>query len=113
MLQEYAEAVFGEPLKLPYMLFTLPVLGDKDNLPAVTHVDGTTRVQTVVNRPDDPYAYLLTNVRDNLGFPAVVNTSFNIGGEPVVCRPEEAVRSFFSSPLDFLYIEGHLLWKEN
>ncbi|MEK4059725.1 MULTISPECIES: carbamoyltransferase family protein [Paenibacillus] len=113
MLQEYAEPVFGEALKLPYMLFTLPVVGDKDNLPAVTHVDGTTRVQTVVNRPDDPYAYLLTNVRDNLGFPAVVNTSFNIGGEPVVCRPEEAVRSFFSSPLDFLYIEGHLLWKEN
>lgn len=113
MLEEYTATAFGQPLDLPYMLFTLPVTGDRQNLTAVTHVDGTTRVQTVANNPNDPYANLLNQVKTTLGFPAVVNTSFNIAGEPVVCRPEEAIRSFYASPLEFMYLEGYLIWKES
>ncbi|WP_145331588.1 carbamoyltransferase C-terminal domain-containing protein [Paenibacillus xylanexedens] len=113
MLEEYSDNVFGERLNMPYMLFTLPVTGDRQNLAAVTHVDGTTRVQTVADNSADPYAYLLSVLKREQGFPAVINTSFNIAGEPVVCRPEEAIRSFYASPLEFLYIEGHLLWKGN
>lgn len=113
MLAEYTREAFGEHYDLPYMLFTMPVTGAHDHFQAVLHVDRTTRPQTVTPESNAPYAYLLENLKSELGFPAVLNTSFNFAGEPIVCRPEEAVKAFFASPLDFLYMEGLLIWKEN
>lgn len=112
MLVEYTKDVFKKHLHSPYMLFTLPVEQEQNRLISALHVDGTTRVQTVQEGANDDYAYLLHNLKTYLGFPCVLNTSFNFSDEPIVCRPEEAVRSFFASPLDFLYLEGHLLWKD-
>lgn len=80
-------------------------------LPAVIHVDGTTRPQ-IVEREVNPRFWHLLNAFETLtGVPAVINTSYNVGGEPIVCSPADAVRTFVTSELDVLAIEDYLVWK--
>ncbi|HWE39407.1 MAG TPA: carbamoyltransferase C-terminal domain-containing protein [Isosphaeraceae bacterium] len=96
----------------PFMLFVHDVRPEKaDLIPAVRHVDGTARIQTV-NRSQNPlYHDLLKAFRDRTGVPVLVNTSFNTRGEPIVCTPRDAVESFWTSPLDALVIGPFLLEK--
>ena len=95
-----------------YMLFIFDVRPEvADRIPAVRHVDGTARVQTV-NREQHPLYYdLLANFEALTGVPVLVNTSFNTRGEPVVCTPRDAVESFWTSPLDALVIGSFLIEK--
>jgi carbamoyltransferase len=102
----------GGDLASPFMLFVHDVRPEKaDLIPAVRHVDGTARIQTV-NRSQNPlYHDLLRAFRARTGVPVLVNTSFNTRGEPIVCTPRDAVESFWTSPLDALVIGPFLLEK--
>jgi carbamoyltransferase len=88
-----------------FMLYVADVRGDKrDVIPAVTHVDGTGRLQTV--RPDvnGRYYRLIHAFGQATGVPVLLNTSFNLKGEPIVNRPEEALRTFSLSGMDALVL---------
>jgi carbamoyltransferase len=96
----------------PFMLFVFDVLPDKaDRIPAVRHVDGTARVQTVNYRQHPLCHDLLTAFQRRTGVPVLVNTSFNRRDEPIVCTPRDALECFWTSPLDALVIGSHLLEK--
>jgi carbamoyltransferase len=94
------------------MLFVFDVVPDRaDRIPAVRHVDGTARVQTINRRQHPLYYDLLRAFERRTGVPVLVNTSFNTRGEPIVCTPRDAIESFWTSPLDALAIGSFLLEK--
>lgn len=112
VLEEAAGDWFVNGRKSPFMLFVHDVAPDKvDRIPAVRHVDGTARIQTI-NRDQNPRYYdLIKAFAARTGVPVLVNTSFNTRGEPIVCTPRDAVESFWTSPLDALVIGSFLLTK--
>src|SRR5262245_31958263 len=94
------------------MLFIHDVRPDKvDRIPAVRHVDGTARIQTINRSQNRVYYDLIAAFRDRTGVPVLVNTSFNTRGEPIVCTPRDAIESYLTSPLDALVIGSFLLEK--
>ncbi|WKB54301.1 carbamoyltransferase family protein [Eleftheria terrae] len=96
----------------PFMLFIYDVLPQQAaRIPAVCHADHTARVQTVRRDTNPPYYDLLKAFGALTGVPVLVNTSFNVRGEPVVCTPRDAINAFFSTPLDALVIGSFLLEK--
>jgi len=83
----------------------------RSNLPAITHVDYSSRVQTV-KRNDNPRYYDMINEFYKLtGSPVVINTSFNVRGEPIVCSPDDAYKCFMRTNMDYLVIGNFLLDK--
>ncbi|HEX2566948.1 MAG TPA: carbamoyltransferase C-terminal domain-containing protein [Burkholderiales bacterium] len=112
VMEEHAAEWFEDAHADPFMVFVCDVRRDKEALvPAVRHVDGTARVQTV-NRAQHPLCYdLLEAFRRRTGVPVLVNTSFNTRGEPIVCTPRDAVECFWTSPLDALVIGPFALEK--
>lgn len=112
VLEEEATNWFVHAGVSPFMLFVYDVRPDQANrIPAVRHVDGTARVQTV-NRAQHPLYYdLIKAFQRRTGVPVLVNTSFNTRGEPIVCSPRDAVESFWTSPLDALVIGSFILEK--
>lgn len=96
-----------------YMLLVAPVKEGKEKIvPAVTHVDRTARVQ-VVNKMFNPLYYSLIRHFYNLtGVPVVLNTSFNVKGEPIVNSPVDAMKCFFTTGLDFLIMDKYMLFKK-
>ncbi len=113
--EEEAEDYFvmDRGTKVPFMEKVYPVREDKRALlPGVTHADGTGRVQTV-NRETNPEFYrVLMEFKKITGIPVVLNTSFNLNGEPIVCTPTDAVRTFFSCGLDALIMGDYLIRKD-
>jgi carbamoyltransferase len=93
------------------MLFVCDVKKTAIPLPAITHVDNSARVQTVHKETNPKLHALLGEFEKETGCPVLVNTSFNIRGEPIVCTPEEAYRCFMGTDLDILIIENLVLWK--
>jgi carbamoyltransferase len=112
VLEEEAADWFEGARVSPFMLFVFDVKPDKaDRIPAVRHVDGTARIQTI-NRSQNPAYYdLIKAFQARTGVPVLVNTSFNTRGEPIVCSPRDAIESFWTSPLDALVIGPFLLEK--
>ena len=112
VLEEDAGDWFADARVSPFMLFVFDVKSDKAmRIPAVRHVDGTARVQTI-NRTQHPLYYdLIKAFKRRTGVPVLVNTSFNVRGEPIVCTPRDALSAFFSSPLDALVIGPFLVTK--
>jgi carbamoyltransferase len=112
VLEEEAATWFVNGGVSPFMLFIYDVQPDKAaRIPAVRHVDGTARVQTI-NRAQHPAYYdLLKAFQARTGVPVLVNTSFNTRGEPIVCTPRDALESFCTTPLDVLAIGSFLLEK--
>jgi carbamoyltransferase len=112
VLEEEAANWFVDARPSPFMLFVYEVLPEKaDFIPAVRHVDGTARIQTI-NRQQHPLYYdLLKAFQARTGVPVLVNTSFNTRGEPIVCTPRDAVECFWTSPLDALVIGSCILEK--
>ncbi|WP_405555259.1 hypothetical protein OIE52_35100 [Streptomyces canus] len=105
VLEEHAARYFGSvPLPSPYMLFNAEV--NAPGLDAVTHVDGTARIQTV-DATNGDYYRLISRFHELTGIPAVLNTSLNGPGEPIVERPAEALELFLRQDIDVLYIAGH------
>ncbi len=118
----------------PYMLLVAPVRQDKrleisetqsglfgidklniprSEVPAVTHVDFSARVQTVHAQTNPRFHQLLDAFEATSGCPVLVNTSFNVRGEPIVCTPQDAYRCFMRTEMDYLVLEGFLLAKDN
>jgi carbamoyltransferase len=84
----------------------------RSDIPAVTHVDYSARVQTVHRETNPRYHALLTAFKDRTGCPVIVNTSFNVRGEPIVCTPEDAFRCFMGSDIEILVVGNCFLRKE-
>jgi carbamoyltransferase len=140
VLRERVNDYFQMDCDSPYMLLVAPVqpsrriaLTDeqqqlwgidllnipKSDIPAVTHVDYSARVQTVSRETNPDYYDLIAEFDRQTGCPVVVNTSFNVRGEPIVCTPEDAYRCFMRTHIDYLVLGPFLLdktkqpqWKE-
>jgi len=135
VLQERVSEYFQmrERENSPYMLLVAPVHQDKcrelngqenelvgveklkvkrSEIPAITHVDFSARVQTVDPDRNGRYHKLIKNFEDKTGCPVVINTSFNVRGEPIVCTPEHAYRCFMATNMDVLVIENFVLLKD-
>lgn len=103
---------FDGPAENPFMTFTVNVKPEKsDVIPAVVHFDGTSRLQTI-NETDQPAMHALLSAFEKItGVPVLMNTSFNVAGEPIVCTPADAIRTFYTSGLDALFLENYLVVK--
>lgn len=95
----------------PYMMFTAQVIKNANLIPAVTHVDNSARVQTVSRRNNERLYNLLIAYEHSTGVPVLLNTSFNVMGEPIVCTPLDAMHTFLSSGLDILVINNFIISK--
>ncbi len=132
VLADKAAEYFELEHNSPYMLIVAPVAEDKrismtedqeqlfgieklnvprSQIPAITHVDYSARVQTVHERTNPRYHKLLSAFNDRTSCPVLVNTSFNVRGEPIVCTPEDAYRCFMRTEMDYLVVEDFLLAK--
>lgn len=109
VLEERAAEVFGRPLQAPFMITVHEVVpAMREKIPAVVHVDGTARPQTVSRRTNDRYWRLIAEFDRLTGVPVILNTSFNIQ-EPIVCTPEDAVDCFLRSEMDYLVLDRFLV----
>ena len=118
--------------KSPYMLIVAPVKKElcyemtkeqqklsgidklnipRSSLPAITHVDYSARVQTVSEETNPRYYKLISAFKEKTGCPTIVNTSFNVRGEPIVCSPQDAYRCFMRTDMDVLVLQNQLLYK--
>ncbi len=134
VLRERVSDYFDLDADSPYMLLVAPVaesrrleLTDahkelwgidllnvpKSDIPAVTHVDYSARVQTVTPETNPRYYQLLKAFENETGCGVLINTSFNVRGEPIVCTPEDAFRCFMRTEMDVLVLENCVLLKEN
>lgn len=97
----------------PFMLFTAKVKSSyRDKLQAITHVDGSARIQSIDKNVDAFLYDLLSEFEKKSGFPILLNTSFNLPGEPIAESPRDVLNIFGKSNLDFLVIENYLIIKE-
>ena len=111
--EEEAARWFTGAGESPFMLVTWDVRPDRrGRIPAVEHVDGSARIQTVRRAQNPLYHALLKAFGKRTGVPVLINTSFNTRGEPIVCSPRDAVECFRTSSLDDLVIGSFLLSKE-
>ncbi|MCU1458646.1 MAG: Carbamoyltransferase [Actinomycetia bacterium] len=112
VLADRAGEIFTGPMPSPYMLFTHQVRPEwQDRIPAVVHVDGSARAQSVEPGDAPLMASILTAFERRTGVPVLVNTSLNTGGRPMVDSPRDALECFGSSPIDLMVIGGHVIWK--
>lgn len=112
VMEEHANEYFVIDRPCKYMLMVPPVRPDKINvIPAVTHVDGTARVQTVTPDFNGRLYDILQAFRDRTGVPVLMNTSYNVAGEPIVETPEDAIKCFIGNNIDALFINEVLLIK--
>lgn len=118
VLAEHAERFFDLPgaaghFPARYMLYVVPVRPEAQaTLPAITHVDGTGRLQTVFREQSPLYYSLIERFGQATGVPVVLNTSFNLRGEPIVATPANAFSTFSRSEMDSLVLENFLIDKE-
>ncbi len=133
VLAEKVNDWFDLTKESPYMLLVAPVKKEKQHLmtdaqeklfgidklnisrsdiPAVTHVDYSARIQTVNENTDIKYYSLIKTFDKNSGCPVIVNTSFNVRGEPPVCTPEDAYRCFMRTDMDYLVLGDFILNKK-
>ncbi|HLC46912.1 MAG TPA: carbamoyltransferase [Candidatus Nanoarchaeia archaeon] len=102
------------PAPTDYMLMVYPVRGEwRKKIPAVTHVDGSGRLQTVRKEQNPRYYDLIKEFGKLSGIPILINTSFNIRGEPIVCTPEDAYRCMMGTGIDCLIIGKFVIWRED
>ena len=84
----------------------------RSDIPAVTHVDYSARIQSVHKNTNPLYHALISRFKELTGCPVIINTSFNIRGEPIVCTPEDAFRCFMGTQMDMLVLGNVILYKE-
>lgn len=134
VLRERVSDYFQMNCDSPYMLLVAPVLGKRrlpfnpsqkglwgidllnvprSDIPAVTHLDYSARVQTVHEDTNPRYYKLLKSFEEKTGYAVLVNTSFNVRGEPIVCTPEDAYRCFMRTEMEVLVLENCVLMKED
>ena len=108
ILEEYAFEYFDIDTPSPYMLMVAPVKKPK-SIPAVTHVDGTGRLQTVSKDSNPLYYDLINEFYKITGIPVIINTSMNVMGEPIVNTPEEAYQMIVKTDMDYLAMSNFLI----
>jgi len=109
--EEYFE--IGKGGDVPFMEKVYSVKPDKrDKIPAVVHVDGSGRIQTVTNESNPEFYSLIEEFEKITHIPIVLNTSFNLNGEPIVCTPSDAIKTFYSCGLDVLVLGNYIVQKE-
>ena len=134
VLWERTSDYFDIDVKSPYMLLVIPVVENHRNtvppdymsydlnkrlyflrsdIPAITHVDYSARIQTVHRDLNPRYWRLIETFRKRTGYGLVVNTSFNVRGEPIVCTPEDAYKCFMKTEMDVLVLGNHVYRKED
>jgi carbamoyltransferase len=132
VLEEDIEEYFDLDRPSPYMLLVTPVNEERkrplpenyhenplydrlyfqrSDLPAITHVDYSARIQSVSRRTNLRYWELINEFKKQTGYGVIVNTSFNVRGEPIVCTPEDAYRCFMRTEMDFLVLGNYVLDK--
>jgi carbamoyltransferase len=112
MLAEAASEYLETTPDSPFMIVTAQVRPEKRGIiPSVTHVDGSARPQTVEQDVNPLYYRLIQEFGRRTGVPVIMNTSFNLRGEPIVCTPTDAIRTFYSSGLDALVLGDRLVEK--
>jgi len=133
VLSGYANQWFDIEVDSPYMLHVAKVAQDKciemdkeqeklfgieklnvqrSQIPAITHVDYSARIQTVHKETNPRYYKLISEFYNKTGCPVVVNTSFNVRGEPIVCTPDDSYRCFMRTEMDILVVDNYVLYKE-
>lgn len=113
VLAEEADNWFSPAEDSPFMLFVSEVRQEHaDRIPAVRHVDGTARVQTVTHDENPAFHDVLRAFHQRTGVPVLVNTSFNTRGQPIVCTPGDALACFATGPIDVLAIGPFLVYKQ-
>ncbi|VAX18023.1 Nodulation protein nolO [hydrothermal vent metagenome] len=133
ILRDKVASYFEIDSDSPYMLLVAPVKEDRrvamtndqrklfgieklnvarSDVPAITHVDYSARVQTVDEKRNPAYYKLIQKFEELTGSPVIINTSFNVRGEPIVCRPEEAYKCFMRTEMDYLVLGDYLLDKK-
>ncbi|MDM7958560.1 MAG: carbamoyltransferase [Synechococcus sp. WH 8007] len=133
VLEQEVSNQFELNAKSPYMLLVAPVKKElcqpmteeqeklfgieklnvpRSSLPAITHVDYSARVQTVSDQTNPRYFNLIKSFQSRTGCPTLVNTSFNVRGEPIVCTPQDAYRCFMRTEMDVLVLQNQLLLKD-
>ena len=110
ILEEHVSEYFDMNIPSPYMLMVAPVK-KPDKIPAVTHVDGTGRVQTVSKNSNPLYHKLITEFHELTGVPVIINTSMNVKGEPIVNTPEQAYNMLTKTDMDYLFIKNFMVRK--
>lgn len=113
VLEEHVSEWFQLDRPSPYMLLVAPVQPDRTPLPAITHVDGSARIQTINREQDALYYDLIQAFGQATGVPVLINTSMNVRGEPMVCAPIDGWRCFMRTGMDALVIGSFLLRKED
>ena len=134
ILSEDLSEWFDVNTESPYMLFVAKVNEDKrrtlteeeevlfgidklnvprSDVPAITHVDYSARIQTVHKKTNPLYHTLISKFKEKTGCPIVINTSFNVRGEPIICSPTDAFKCFMGTGLDILVIGDYYLEKND
>ncbi|MDW6057656.1 carbamoyltransferase C-terminal domain-containing protein [Streptomyces sp. FXJ1.4098] len=115
VLESEAPRVFelGKKTSSPYMTFVFPVRKEyRERIPGACHVDGTARIQTVDERQNPELARLLRAFTARTEVPCLLNTSFNVAGEPIVCSPRDALECFLATEIDYLVIDRFVITKK-
>jgi carbamoyltransferase len=110
ILEEYVSEYFEIDCISPYMIMVVPVKKPSE-IPAVTHVDGTSRLQTVNHKANSLYYDLINEFYKITGIPVIINTSMNVMGEPIVNTPEQAYQMIVKTDMDYLVMGNYLLKK--
>jgi carbamoyltransferase len=133
VLEEDITQYFELDRESPYMLLVAPIREDRkiplpadyhnkplyerlyflrSDLPAITHIDYSARIQSVSKETNPRYWELINKFKEQTGYGVIVNTSFNVRGEPIVCTPEDAYRCFMRTEMDYLVVGNYLLEKK-
>ena len=133
VIEEDLSNQFDLKKKSPYMLLVAPIKDEllikmtkkqeklfgikkinipRSVIPAVTHIDYSARIQTVSKATNPRYYKLIENFKKVTGCPSIVNTSFNVRGEPIVCTPQDAYRCFMRTEMDVLVLQNQILFKK-
>jgi carbamoyltransferase len=111
VLEEKCSEWFELDVPSPYMLLVADVRDGKRTIPSVTHVDNSARIQTVDPKSSPRYYQLIKRFDERTGCPLIINTSFNVRGEPIVCTPHEAYLCFMRTNMDVLVMDRFVLYK--
>ena len=111
VLEEKCSEWFELDIPSPYMLLVADVREGKRTIPAVTHVDQSARIQTVNEKEHHRYYHLIKRFDEKTGCPLIINTSFNVRGEPIVCKPDEAYTCFMRTNMDVLVLDKFVMYK--
>ncbi|MDD7318805.1 MAG: carbamoyltransferase C-terminal domain-containing protein [Prevotella sp.] len=112
VLAEHANDIFECDVESTYMSTTFKLKRNQQEYPAITHVDNTSRIQTVSSLQNEKFYELLNAFYELTGCPLLLNTSFNVMGEPIVCSPSDAIRTFTESGIDILVINNFIIRKQ-